>query len=148
MLPRHALSDDQWKRIAPLLPQPTSRRGRPATDQRRVLNGILWLLKTGAPWRDLPFERFGPWKTIYNTFCRWRDANVWQHVVSELERDAAFRNDVNWKLHYVDSTIVRAHQHAANIKRGTSKQSVAVEAETQQKSMFVSKAKANPLRSL
>jgi transposase len=141
MMARHYLTDDQWKRLHPLLPPQKPHIGRPATDQRTVVNAILWLLKTGAPWRDLPSEKFGSWKTIYNTFSRWRDNGIWQHVVAELERDAAFRKDINWKLHFVDSTIVRTHQHGACVKRGISKPSAVVAAATQRKSMYALKAK-------
>jgi transposase len=73
---RHELTDEQWARVEPLIPPLRSgRRGRPYHDHRRILNGLLWLAKTGAPWRDLP-DRFGPWKTVANRFYRWRRAGI------------------------------------------------------------------------
>ena len=128
MLPRHSLTDEQWKRLQPLLPPQKPHIGRPASDQRTLLNGMIWILKTGAPWRDLP-ERFGPWKTVYNTFARWRDDGVLEHVVAVLKRDAGALGRIDWNLHFIDSTIVRAHQHAAGAKKGgANKRSVGVAA--------------------
>lgn len=85
-------------------------------DRRRTINGILWVLRTGAPWRDLP-ERYGPWPTAANTFYRWRQAGVWARVLAELQRRADTRGRLDWTLHHVDSTVVRAHQHAAGARR-------------------------------
>jgi transposase len=70
---RYELSDQQWKHLEPLLPQPRHHggRGRPSKDHRRIVNGILWRLHTGAPWRDIP-ERYGPWRSVYSRFRRWR----------------------------------------------------------------------------
>src|SRR5258708_37193978 len=68
---RHQLTDEQWVLVEPFVPQKSARTGRPAEDAREMLDGILWTLRTGAPWRDLP-ERFGPWKTGYDYFSHWR----------------------------------------------------------------------------
>ncbi len=85
-----------------------------------MLEGILWVLRTGAPWRDLP-ERFGLWRTVYSRFRRWQQADVWQQVLAALQRRADVDGRLDWTLHFVDSTVVRAHQHAAGAKGGTRK---------------------------
>ena len=82
------------------------------------MNGILWIDKTGAPWRDLP-ERYGPWQSVASRFYRWRQQGVWDKIMTELQKDADAEGEVVWTLHFVDSSIVRAHQHAAGAKRGT-----------------------------
>lgn len=117
---RGDLSEEQWERLRPLLPPQKPKTGRPARDHRQVLNGILWILRTGAPWRDLP-ERYGPWKTVATRFYRWRRAGVFDRLFGEILRLADEQGKVNWEVHFVDGTIVRAHQHAAGAKRGTLK---------------------------
>ncbi len=114
---RHELSDAQWARLAPLLPPQKPATGRPAHDHRRILNGILWILKTGAPWRDLP-ERYGPWRTVASRFYRWRHSGIWDKVLAALQADAQAHGQVDWTVHFVDSTVVRVHQHAAGAKKG------------------------------
>ena len=114
------LTDAQWERLRPLLPPQKPRTGRPANDHRTVLNGILWVLRTGSPWRSLP-ERYGSWKTVSSRFYRWQQAGVWDRVLSELQRRADADGRLDWTLHFVDSTVVRAHQHAAGAKGGTPK---------------------------
>ena len=106
---RFDLSDAEWAIIAPLLPNKS--RGVPRVDDRRVLNGIVWILRTGSPWRDLP-ERYGPYTTVYNRFNRWAKAGVWVRIFEAL---AARSPD---SLQFIDSSIVRAHQHAAGGKKG------------------------------
>ena len=104
---RHALTDAAWEKIAPLLP-PDARRGEKWRDPRTVLNGIVWKLSTGVPWRDVP-ERDGPWQTLHARLLR----HVQQHS------DAV--GEVVWEVG-IDSTVVRAHQHAAGApKRGASR---------------------------
>jgi transposase len=115
---RKELTDQQWEKIAPLLPPQKPARGRPAKDHRTVLNGILWVLRTGAPWRDLP-ERYGPWQTAYSRFYRWQQAGVWQKVLKELQKQKDGSGEVGWEIHFVESTTVRAHQHAAGVKGGS-----------------------------
>jgi transposase len=120
---RHELTDEQWARLEPLLPMPkpgTVPRGRPAKDHRTLINGMLWLDKTGAPWRDLP-ERYGPWQTVATRFYRWTKRGLWEKILARLQQDADARGEVQWSLHYMDSSVVRAHQHAAGAKRGTHK---------------------------
>jgi transposase len=106
------LSDAVWARLSPLLPPQRPRTGRPARDHRTILNAILWVLRTGAPWRDLP-ERFGPWATVWSRFRRWTAAGVWARVLEVLQREADSAGALDWETHYVDGTVVRAHQHAA-----------------------------------
>ena len=112
------LTDAQWERLGPLLPPQKPRTGRPAKNHRTILNGILWILRTGSPWRALP-ERYGSWKTVSSRFYRWQRVGVWDRVLSALQRQADAEGRLDWSLHFVDSTVVRAHQHAAGAKRGT-----------------------------
>ncbi len=111
------LTDVQWERLCPLLPPQKARTGRPAKDHRTVLNGILWILRTGSPWRSLP-ERYGSWKTVSSRFYRWQKAGVWDRILSSLQRQADAEGRLDWSLHFVDSTVIRAHQHAAGAKGG------------------------------
>jgi transposase len=90
--------------------------GRSNHKHRTILNGILWILRTGAPWRDLP-ERYGPVGTVSSRFYRWRAAGLWDRMLAALQSQAEERNEVNWSLHFVDVTIARAHQHAAGARR-------------------------------
>jgi len=113
---RHELTNDQWARLAPLLPK-RARVGRRPKDHRLILNALYWLLRTGAPWRDLP-ERFGPWETVYSRFRRWRLAGVWDRVLAGLQAEADAAGRLDWSLHFVDGTSVRAHQHAAGARKG------------------------------
>ena len=112
------LTDARWERLQPLLPPQKPRTGRPANDHRTVLDGILWILRTGSPWRSLP-ERYGSWKTVSSRFYRWTRAGVWDRVLCALQRQADGEGRLDWTLHFVDSTVVRAHQHAAGAKGGT-----------------------------
>jgi len=112
------LSDAQWERLSHLLPPQKPRTGRPGKEHRTILNGILWILRTGSPWRALP-ERYGSWKTVSSRFYRWQRAGVWDRVLAELQRQADAEGRLDWSLRFVDSTVVRAHQHAARAKRGT-----------------------------
>ena len=114
---RHALSDEQWARLRPLLPPPPQGRGRPRTDDRLIVDGIIWRLATGVPWRDLP-ERFGSWRTVYSRFRRWQQAGVWERALASLQAEADAAGDLDWALHFLDGTTVRAHQHAAGAKKG------------------------------
>ena len=106
---RFDLSDAEWSIIAPLLPNKP--RGVPRTDDRRVLNGIFYILRTGSPWRDLP-ERYGPYTTVYNRFNRWAKAGVWVSVFNALADQSPE------SMTFIDSSIIRAHQHAAGGKKG------------------------------
>jgi transposase len=113
---RYELTDEQWQRLEPLLPPHKPETGRPNHDHRHILNGIMWILRTGAPWQDLP-ERYGPSGTVSSRFYRWRKAGIWQRILEALQAEADRRGRVDWSLHFVDSTIVRAHQHAAGARK-------------------------------
>jgi len=113
---RHEVTDAQWERLAPLLPPQVPRTGRPAKEHRVVLNAILWVLRTGAPWRDLP-ERYGSWQTAYSRFRRWRDADVWDRVLRTLQEDAAHDDTLDGSLIMIDGRSIRAHQHAAGARK-------------------------------
>jgi transposase len=104
---RKALTNTQWERLQPLLPSQKPTTGRPASDHRVIINGIMWILRTGAPWRDLP-ERYGPWGTVASRFYRWRKAGLWQRLFEAIQQPADAVGKLNWAIHYVDGTIVRA----------------------------------------
>ena len=107
---RFDLSDAEWALIAAELPITAGKRGRPRGDDRRVLDAIFYILRTGAPWRDLP-ERYGPYTTAYNRFNRWAKRGVWAGVFTALARGSPD------SLRLIDSSIVRAHQHAAGARK-------------------------------
>jgi transposase len=109
---RGDLTNRQWERLAPLLPPQKPKTGRPAHDHRPIINGILWILRTGAPWRDLP-ACYGPWQTVASRFYRWRKAGIWQQILEALQQQADATGALEWTIHYVDATVIRAHQHAA-----------------------------------
>jgi transposase len=114
---RHALTDAQWERLSPLLPpQRTHRKRRPAIDHQLILNGILCLLATGAPWRDLP-KRYGPWSTVANRFYAWQKAGPWSRLLAALQQQTHERGELDWSLHFVDGSVIRAHQHAAGARK-------------------------------
>lgn len=107
---RKVLRDDPWERIEQILPGKVSDRGVTAKDNRRFLEAVLWIMRTGSPWRDLPAE-FGHWHRTYVRFSRWREKGVFERVAQALRRDA----DMAHLL--IDSTIVRAHQHSAGAQK-------------------------------
>jgi putative transposase len=109
---RHELTDAQWEAIAPHLPGKDGDSGRTAENNRLFVNAVFWLAKTGAPWRDLP-ERYGNWNSVFRRFSRWCKNGVWPTVLQLLGSD----EDLEELL--LDSTIVRAHQHAAGAKGGS-----------------------------
>lgn len=109
---RHELSDEEWAQLEPLLPPQQPTTGRPAKDHRTVLNGIVWVLRSGAPWRDLP-DRYGPWQTVYSRFRRWREAGIWERLLGALQTEGAHDGDIDGSLTMIDGSNVRAHQHAA-----------------------------------
>ncbi len=141
---KHELTDAQWERLRPLLPPQKPRTGRPANDHRTVLNGLLWMLRTGSPWRSLP-QRFGSWKTVSSRFYRWQRAGIWDRLLTELQRQVDGEGRLDWSLHFVDSTVVRAHQHAAGAKGGTQrpKLSGVAAAGTARRSIFDASAAAS-----
>ena len=140
---RGDLTDDQWQQLEPLLPAQKPATGRPSKDHRMVINGILWVLRTGAPWRDLP-ERYGPWRTVASRFYRWRKQGLWDRLLAAVQQKADAVGQVEWEVHYVDGTNVRAHQHAAGAKRGReTRRSVAPEEALAPKSTCGSRAQAS-----
>ena len=115
---RKLLRDDRWKRIEWMLPGKVGDRGRSGADNRQFVEATLWIARTGSPWRDLP-KGFGPWNSVYKRFARWSDKGVWHRVFAELAKDGDFEEV------FLDSTIVRAHQHAAGaVKKTATKRSV------------------------
>src|ERR671926_135515 len=109
---RGDLTDEQWERLQPLLPPQKPHTGRPNKDHRRIINGILWIDRTGAPWRDLP-EYYGPWSTVASRFYRWEKLGLWQKILEALQDQAQQAGCIDWTVQFVDATIIRAHQHAA-----------------------------------
>src|SRR5262245_2807465 len=105
---RYDLTEFEWKIIQPLLPDKP--RGVPRVDDRRVLNGIFYQLRSGSPWADLP-ERYGPYTTVYNRFNRWRKAGIWDKLMDAIVK--AHKGEVQM----IDSSIVRVHQHASGVKK-------------------------------
>ena len=108
---RTVLTDAQWERIAPLLPGKKGDPGRSGDDNRRSLEGILWIVRTGAPWRDLP-DVFGNWFTVWKRFRRWALKGVFEKVFKVLSGDP----DMEYAL--IDGTIVKVHRHGAGAKGG------------------------------
>ena len=141
---RGELTDAQWAKLEPLLPPRKPKTGKPNNDHRTILNGILWKLRTGAPWRDLA-ERYGPWSTVASRFRRWRLAGIWDRLLAVLQRQADAAGEVDWELQFVDGTVIRAHQHAAGAKGGTRRppRSAAVRAASARRSICGPKAGAS-----
>ena len=110
---RYEVSEAQWQRIARLLPGKASDPGRTATDNRLFVNSVLWVLRSGARWSDLP-ERYGKYKSVHKRFTRWARAGVWEQVFHLLARD----RDNEYLM--IDSSIVRAHAQAATGQKGGS----------------------------
>jgi transposase len=108
--PRHALSDDHYAVIEPLLPT-NDRPGHPWKCHRSVINGILWVLHTGAPWRDVP-GRYGPWQTVYDRFNRWRKDGTWAEVLTHLLDHLERHGRLGRHLWFVDATIIRGTRAA------------------------------------
>jgi transposase len=115
---RADLSDAQWAVLEPLLPR-GKKPGRPRTwTRRQLIDGIRWRTRTGSPWRDVP-ERYGPWQSVYGLFRRWQRDGTWREIVTALQARADAAGLITWDIS-VDSTVARAHQHAAGArKRGT-----------------------------
>ncbi len=114
MVGRGELTDKAWDRIEPLLPS-GGRRGGQWRDHRQVINGILWKIRTGAPWRDLP-ERYGSWKTCHERLRRWTADGTWDRVLAEVVMKNDAVGNIEWTFS-VDSSSVRAHQHAAGARK-------------------------------
>lgn len=111
---RYEVKDLQWLRIAPMLPGKVGDPGRTAADNRLFVNAVLWVVRSGARWSDLP-ERYGRFKSVHKRFTRWSRAGVWERVFGELSRD----RDNEYLM--IDSAIVRAHAQAATGQKGGAK---------------------------
>jgi transposase len=111
VLDRLVLSDEQWSLISGQIIGRPDQRGSTGRDNRMFVEGVLWIVRTGAPWRDLP-EAFGEWNSVFRRFSRWSQKGVWQRVFEALSDDPDFEYLI------IDSTIVRAHQHASGAKGG------------------------------
>jgi transposase len=110
MLPRHAISDEHWERIKGFLPGQKGHPGVTAKDNRLFIDAVFWIAKTGAQWRDLPV-RFGNSNSVWRRFDRWAHKGIWQRIFRALQDP-----DLEWLM--LDSSVIRAHQHAAGAKKG------------------------------
>jgi len=124
---RFDLTDIEWERLKPVLPPERSgKRGRPYKGHRMIIDGIRWVVRTGAPWRDLP-ERYGPHQTCFDRFTRWHRDGTWTGVLQALVGEVVEKEPAAFGEIYVDSTTTKAHPHAAGarhraarpLKRGT-----------------------------
>lgn len=106
---RYEIADNEWDRIKEYIP--TAKTGRPPKDHRQMLNAMLWMARSGAMWEDLP-SRYGPWKTVYSRFCKWRDEGILTAIFTALSMDADYENLS------IDSTSIKVHQHSAGAKKG------------------------------
>lgn len=109
---RHRLTNAQWERIAPVIPGKPGDPGRHGEDNRLFVEAVLWLGRTGAPWRDLPTE-FGNWNSTFRRFRRWSKSGVWSRILEKVIEDPDLEHLI------IDATIIRVHQHAAGGKGGT-----------------------------
>ncbi|SRR5579883_240481 len=111
---RYEITDEQFEKIKDYLPGRKGYVGVTAKNNRQFINGILWILRSGAPWRDLP-ERYGKWKNVHRRFSRWAKTGVFDKIFKALSSNA------NTEFLMIDSSIIKAHQHAAGAKKKTSK---------------------------
>ena len=117
---RYEVTDEQWKLIEPLIPVAAA-TGRKRVPPRTVLNGVLWVLRSGSPWRDLP-ERYGPWQSIYHHFNSWRRTKVFEGILEALQMRLDAEGHIDWDLWCVDGSTVRASRAAAGAgKKGAPK---------------------------
>ena len=113
---RHDISDRTWGLLEPHLPGVKGRVGRPAQDNRLFINAVFWILRTGAPWRDLPAD-LGDWKNTHRRFCRWRDRGVWERILDSLI------DEPNYEWLMIDASHCKVHPHAAGVKGGNQEMS-------------------------
>jgi transposase len=114
VLDRHDLTDEEWERLEPLLPDRTPCRGGRWADHRQMINGVLWRTRTGAPWRDLP-PSYGNWKTVYSRHRRWSGDGTWAVILDGLRAGCDVGEGSEWIVGS-DATVVRGHQHAAGAR--------------------------------
>lgn len=127
---RTVLTDEMWKKIQPLLPRENGHWGRPYKPHRGVVEGILWILRTGSPWRDLPSD-FDPWRTCYTRFTRQTKKGIWSNVWDAL------KSDIDHENYAVDGSNIKAHQDACRVKKKMSSAQDRLKAEQQQRSMHL-----------
>jgi len=119
MAHRHEVTDEQWTLVEPLVTLPSAKTGRPRREAREMLNGALWILRTGAPWRDLP-ERYGPWQTVYEYFNLWRSDGTYDRVLEALQIRLDRDGQIDWDLWCIDGSNVRASRAAAGAPKKVS----------------------------
>ena len=111
----HVLTDAQWALLEPLLPSSKGKQRGLFTDHRQVLEGIVFRLRTGCPWRDLP-ERYGTWQTVWKRHARFSKDGTWDQILAALLVKADDAGQVDWQIS-IDSTVARVHQHGSNMTR-------------------------------
>jgi len=127
---RTDLSQSQWDQLQPLLPpEHSGKKGRPYVSHRSVINGILWRLRTGAPWRDLP-TRYGPYQTCADRLARWSKRGLWQTILQKLQGQADTKGQLDWQTNCADGSVIRAHQHAAGARHGDGAEATPAKAKT------------------
>jgi len=109
---RHDLSDEHWLQLKPYLPGSKGNRGRRGNDNRLFLNAVLWKLRTGVPWRDIP-PQYGKWNSVWRRFRTWRERGIWQKLLNIVSDDP----DLEWLM--IDASHIKVHPHAAGAKGGT-----------------------------
>lgn len=112
---RHELTDWQWEQIEDMMPE-VGVRGRPWNAHRTAMNGMFWILNTGAPWRDLP-ERYGPWKSVYDRFRRWSGEGLIDQILERLQMRLDTNGYIDWDLWCIDGSSIRAHKCAAGARK-------------------------------
>lgn len=112
---RHSLSDQHWMQISDLFPV-NGKRGGQWKDHRVMMDAIIWILVTGAPWRDLP-SLFGPWKTVYDRFWKWTRNGFWDTLLDKLRARRNSDGQIDWELLCIDGSVVRAHKAAAGARK-------------------------------
>ena len=113
---RHDISEKLWRKLEPLLPGRKGGWGAVAKDNRLFINAVFWILRTGAPWRDLPPD-YGDWKNTHRRFCRWRDKGVWEALLEKLTDEP----DYEWLM--IDASHIKVHPHAAGARKGNQEMS-------------------------
>lgn len=116
MIQRHCLTDDQWALVADLVEAERKATGRPPKDRRTIVNGIFWILRTGAAWRDLP-DRFGKWQTVYDHFNNWSKDGTFDAILRRLQAATLDAEEIDDGLWCIDGTIVRAARCAAGAEK-------------------------------
>lgn len=119
MAHRHEVSDEQWNLVSPFVWVKPAETGRPRRPARDMLNGILWVLRTGAPWRDLP-DRYGPWQTVYEYFNTWRANGTFDRILEALQIRLDREGHIEWDLFCIDGSNVRAARAAAGASKKVS----------------------------